>query len=478
MRAKILLLVLGLGFVAIAIVTTLWWRQAGIRAEVLARAVPAQPDLSGWPDEFRERVEACETAIADGLEPVQRLGELSVLYHANGFYAQADQCYYALEYLDSDNPTWPHRHAIILSGYGDVESALPLLQSVIRLAPGYVPARLRYGDSLLKLNRFEEAIDAYEDVLKQSPDEPYAVLGLGRCEFELGNWEAAREYLEQVVAETQYMLGYDLIVTVYQKLGLDARADLIRGRYRTFGSYRDPRDPWVEVLVRDCYDSYRLSTAGGDALRAGNPKEAVELVELALVYAPDSEAIRYQLGMIHMQNGDWDAAGIELKRCVEIDPGFPDGWVQLRELYTRLGRADEADRYLAEGLRHCPDSPGLQLMDAQRLKRKGDIDAAIVAYRNSIRLRPNEAAAYIELASLLFQRDEIDEGISLLEGALRAEPDQPVALTTLAFAAIMAGDSAGARKWIARASNQPRVDSDDRQRLEAAFLEAFGEPVN
>lgn len=477
MKRIVLLLALGIGLVVIAIVAALWWRQAGIRAEVLAQAVPAQPDLSAWPSEFRERVEACEAGILGGVDPIRKLGELSILYHANGFYAQADQCYYALEYLDADNPTWPHRHAIILSGYGEVESALPLLESVIRLAPTYLPARLRYGDSLLKLNRFEEAIEAYEEVLERSPDEPYALLGLGRCEFELGNWEEAREILEKVVAETQYMLGYDLIVTVYQKLGLDARADLIRGRYRTFGSYRDPRDPWVEALVRDCYDAYRLSTAGGDAMRAGKPKEAVALVKRALVYAPDSEAIRYQLGMLHMQNEDWEAAGTELKRCVETDPGFPDGWVQLRALYTRLGRADEADRFLAEGLVHCPDSPGLQLMDAQRLKRKGDIDGAIVAYNNSIRLRPNEAAAFIELASLHFQRDEIDEGIALLEGALRAEPDQPVALTTLAFAAIMSGDQAQARKWINRAANQPRVDSDDRQRLEAAFQETFGQPV-
>lgn len=476
MKARILIPALGIGLLLIAAATALWWWQARVQAEILAQAVPVQPDLNAWPDEFRERVEACETEIRNGSDPIRRLGELSVLYHANGFYFQAGQCYDALEYLDPENPTWSHRHAIILAGYGEIEEALPRLEAVIRLAPGYVPARLRYGDSLLKLNRFEEAIEAYEDLLEIEPDEPYALLGLGRCEFELGQWEAARTILEQVVTQTQYMLGYDLIVTVYQQLGLDARADLIRGRYRTFGSYRDPQDPWIEALVKDCYDAYRLSTAGGEAMRAGKPKEAVALLERSLQYAPETEAIRYQLGMIHMQTGDWDRARTQLERCVEIDPEFPDGWVQLRELFTRLGRAAEADRVLAEGLIHCPNSPGLQLMDAQRLKRKGDIDGAMVAYRSSIRLRPNEAEAYIELASLHFQRDEIDEGIALLEGALRAEPNQPVALTTLAFSAIMSGNEAEARKWMRKAASQPRVGYDDNQTLEASFKEAFGHP--
>ena len=427
--------VVGIALIALVTIAALaggyWWTTSRQRTEVLRQALPPTPDLAAWPDEFPQRVSECEAAVQAGHDPETALGNLSRLYHANGFYAEAIHCYVALEYLEPGNPEWPHRHAVILSGFGDAEGALQLLRRVTRLSPDYLPARIRSGDLLLKQSRYDDAREAYQEVLDRSPNESHALLGLARCEFEAGDWESARVILEKVVGQTNYRLGYDLIVTVYQQLGLESRAEFVRAKQKASGAYRDPPDPWMELLHQHCYDVYRLTLIAGEAADRGNPKAAIRYLERGLSFAPQSASLHFQLALTLQDVGDLDQARHHLERCTDLDPDFADGWAYLSGLLTRLGRPAEADRVLATGLARCPDSPGLHLMNARRLKQAGDVDGAIREYQVSIALRPNEADASIELASLLFDLNRIEEGVARLQEALAAEPENPIALSTV-----------------------------------------------
>jgi cytochrome c-type biogenesis protein CcmH/NrfG len=132
-----------------------------------------------------------------------------------------------------------------------------------------------------------------------------------------------------------------------------------------------------------------------------------------------------------------------------------------------------AQRVLASGLRHCPESPGLHLMQARQLRRGGSIEPAIAAYRRSIQLRANEADAYVELATLLFQRQGEREATELLQRAVVVEPDHPMALSLLTLSAISAGDEAGARRWLGRVREQPRIPPAQAQELYTAYREQF-----
>ena len=136
-----------------------WWRQAGTRRAFVAATLPPVPDLSAVPVVLRERIGAAESRALGRITSQKGLTELSRLYHANGFLAEAMRCYAGLEQLAPAAPRWLHLHASILAGYGEIEPALQLWRRVIQLAPAYGPARLRLGDCLLKANRPDEAAD-------------------------------------------------------------------------------------------------------------------------------------------------------------------------------------------------------------------------------------------------------------------------------------------------------------------------------
>ena len=451
------------------------WRLADQRA-VVAASIPARPDLAALPAEMARRVDDCERRAHSGPGRIEALGELSRLYHANGFLSEASQCYQGLLQVDAADPIWPHRLATILAGYGQLDDALPLWRRTVRLAPDHVPALLRLGDALLKSDRRDEAASVYARVLDREPGNSYALLGLARMDVDAGRWEAARGRLEVVVKQSNYGIGYDLLPTVYEHLGEAALAGAIRARYKASGAYYDVPDPWIDELVEDCYDTYKISAAAGTSDHVGDTRGAIRILEKALALSPDKAVFQFQMAGFYLRLGDYASARHYFERCTALDPGFADGWAQLADLLMKLGEREASEGVLAAGLANCPGSPGLHLERGHRLSAAGLFAEAIQEFQTTIRLRPQEADGYIELAGAYFGLNRVEDGVAELKESLKIEPENPMALSTLSFVSIKNGDLAAARDWLRHVRQQPRILPENREALETAFREQFGRP--
>ena len=225
-----------------------------------------------------------------------------------------------------------------------------------------------------------------------------------------------------------------------------------------------------------CFDPYRLGLASSAASRDGDLELAAQLMERAVALNPRDVSTVFQLGMLCRQRGEFSRATECFRRCTQLAPQFADGWAHLSDLLTQLRDHTGAERALMDGLKNCPESPGLQLMAARKLAAAGRKDEAVVAYRRSIRFRANEADAFVELAQLLFTMNRVEEGIAEVEKSLVAEPENPKALGLMAYFSILSGDQGAARNWLTRVQKQPRVADQEVERLQAAYRERFGAP--
>lgn len=475
MRAKRVLL-FGLAglMIVFAVAVASWFRFQ--REQWFAAAVPARPDLSGWPAGLQARIADSERRSLQGSGRVAALGELASLYHANGFHAEAAVAYAGLLRLDAGNPRWPHRLAHVLAGFGRAEEAISLWQKVEDLAPGFLPARLRLGDALLKSNRVEEAGRVYEAVIALEPRNAYALLGLARIDIEAERWAEARDRLEAVVRLSDYGLGYDILPTVCEKLGDEERARAIRGREKASGAYRDAPDPWLDELAAECFDVYRLLLLAGAAGFAQDNPTAERLFARALQLAPEDAPVHYQVGIYFLNRREYTRARSHLEQCVRLAPDFADGWASLAFLCGSVGDAPGAERALSVGLQRCPTSPGLHLDRGRRRAAAGRFEEAIEDFQRSAQLRPEDPDAYVDLARVLIKLQRSDEAAVALQQALRVEPGHVFALTTLAIYSTGKGDEAAARKWIREMEQQPRVSVGDREAVLRAFSQRFGRP--
>ena len=449
------------------------WHDGQIR-ELISINRPKLPILAGVPRELVERITQADQSVPSGRESLTSLIELSRLYYANGFVPEAAQCYQLLLQADPDNARWPHLLATIVAGYGQLDEAWPLWQRATQLAPEYAPAGIRLGDALLKLNDFGRATAAYDKVLRLPGDHPHALVGRARVDLHFGRRAAAQERLEAAVMQTNYQIGADLLTTVYEETQQPARAIEIRSRSKSSGSFSDFADPWVDELFSECYDVYRLQVAGGMAEHRGDDTTALSLLQRALALSPQETSTLYQLGMYHLRKQQPAVARDYFQQCIALRPDFPDGWAQLIVVLRGMGDQSGVEHTLETALLHCPGSPGLHLERARALAAANRLNEAIREFQETIRLRPEEADPYVALASIYFSQDRVEEGIKELRNALKVEPDNPLALSTMAFAAIGTGNETEARKLLERIKLQPRTPAGALQALTTAFYNQFG----
>jgi Flp pilus assembly protein TadD len=464
--------------VVLAIGVGAWWGWSRPAADGLIwEAIPPRPLLEGVPAALLRRIEEAEDAAYDGPDRLAGLKELVRLYHANGYLAEARQGYTGLLALEPANPRWAHSLASIQANFGELEEAIAGWETVVRLAPDYLPARVRLGDAYLKRNADAEADAAYRAVLERDTTNAYALVGRGRVAINAQDWEAARAFLMRATAATDDRIGGDLLATVYEELGQTDAAQDLRAREDRMGSYTDQPDPWLEELLPVCYDPFRLAVSGGLAAFAGFPEKGLRWLRQAAELSPDDANIHYQLGHLYLTMGRVEEAQAAFEKTLAVNPGFSDGWLWLSEVMMAKGMPGTAGRILLEGLEHCPDSPGLHLAYGRRLIARGSYEAAIEELRESVRLRPNEASGYNSLAVAYIRSGREAEGVETLRRALAAEPANPFALSTLTMQTIVSGTPDEAAAWLRRCREHPRIQGDALEQLERAYVGRFGGPL-
>jgi len=436
-------------------------------------ALPPQPDLTSWTSELGARINQSEIAIRDGENPIAALAELSKLYHANGFYSESSRCYLGLIELEPNNPKWPYRIATLLSGFGRIEEALPHWQKSVSQAPENETALIRLGDAYLKINDLVNADEAYNRTLKENPKNPYAEVGKARIAMAGEEWNEAISHLKSADSNSNARVGTDLLISIYERIGNIQEADSIREKTTTSGLFFDISDPWIHEIFLYSYDPHRIAVAAGRAKHAEDFDLAIKLLEHGIEVSPKDGYLRLELGMIHAESNRPREAKTQFETCVEVAPYIEEGWSMLSSLYRLSGDAQQADRVLIEGIRNCPDSPGLRLGKARRLNQFGRIEEALAEYEIVFSLYLEDAEPYVEAALLYFKANRTNEGFKALESALEVQPSFLPALVEMTHHKIIAKKKDEAATWLARITKEPginpRMIADMRRLFEKTF---------
>ncbi len=449
----------------------LLWQKSSKTATLISDATPAIPSAVENA-ELLNRIQKATTQSQDGPDQLKGLAELSRLYHANGFTREAWQCYATLVLVDPSEARWPYHFGRILAGYGQLEEATPLFEKAINLAPDYLPARIRLGDTLLKRNRFEEAKAVYDNTLSKDKANAYALVGLARVAIANEDWELARTHLERAVKLTNFQIGADLLGDVYERLNLPHLENRILQNI-VWGSYADIPDPWSLNLMNDCYDAYQVSIAGGWAVHQGDVRTGLRHVERAVKLDPDTSSLRFQLAGIYMNLGKFEDAETHYQKCVELQPDFADAWLGLIEIAKQRQSPTLVRRTLNNALRAAPDSPSLQIEKGNQLLAQKQFDQAITAFKKSIEVRPQEAIGYTSLAQAYIAQNRLTEGVEQMKEALKREPNNSIALTSVLFDAISRSDKKESDYWFAKVRQIPRIETKGVGQLESMYQQAF-----
>lgn len=147
--------------------------------------------------------------------------------------------------------------------------------------------------------------------------------------------------------------------------------------------------------------------------------KARPLARKAMELAPDLPEPHCTMGLIHAYaDWDWETAERDLKRALELDPGFGWAHAQSARLLAETGRFDEALVHFERAHDLDPDAYDAAGTDLGRLLEwMGREDEAVAYWDERIELLPAHYAPYMRKGDHYCRNGRFDEALPLLERA-------------------------------------------------------------
>jgi len=346
---------------------------------------------------------------------------------------------------------------------GEPLSAIGAYKEALKRDPGNQEALTRMGEALLATNRYAEARDVAEKVLKAQPNNVDAAVLLARAHLRLKEPRKAIEVLEPLKGEARtarvvYVLGW-----AYHDAG-DLATSVVRFDEAIQAGSKDARDAGVRVRNR----------LAAKYMREGKLPEAEGTLVLAQKIDAANITTAQNLGLVRLLKGDADGAIAALELCHKRKP--TDMVVN-----RLLGRAYLIKKDYAKALGHYTVAEqGAEKVRGQALAEvygdtailhasAGRIDEAVkrleVAEAESREaktlpiLRRNLALLYLTRGMEALKKKAADKGVPDLEkaaeraAALKKE-ERAELRCALAFGYLSAGQAANAAREFMAASQE------------------------
>jgi HemY protein len=429
-----LLLVAGL-LLGAAVGVGLWLRTRSHRIdpEQVRAATPAIPDLAGWPREFAAKVRAATAAAERREQPLRALSELAFLYHANGFFREAEQVERGLHALEPRNADWLYLLADVCHSIGDMAGTEQFLARTVEVDPKHHVAHLKLADLLFKRGQASAAARHYETRLALVPRDPYARFGLARIALYQRDGDGARRQLEWIATHCpDFPTAHNVLAGIYEQTGEHRRAAEERERGLNAGRFRAAEDPLIDRLYAWSCDPYRLEVLGAMRMQAGQLQQSLPFYEKAVELAPRDGPARDALAEVYLQLGRFEDARAALDAGIAATPDYPPLYSTMAGLLRRQSKHAEAIAILQRGLRALPESSELYNDIGISLEAAGRQAEAINAYREATRLNPNFPEAHLNLGLCLLAAGDTHAAQQSLDRTLRLRPADLKTLVALA----------------------------------------------
>jgi len=294
---------------------------------------------------------------------------------------------------------------------GGYNMALAMTDSAERYAPDLADLHFLRGTIYTQLNRLGVAQAAYHTVLRLDPEYKGARYNLGLIAFRQDrlrdaiNWFKEEEDLE-VTSNLVLELG-----RVYSKLGEPDSARMAYERSIELDETNSTAFMWLGQLHEEL----------------GEMEKALEVSKAGLEIRPDDADYQYVVGSLLFRMGHVDEAESYLRPVAAERTWHHGAQFSMGQVLMRLGREDEAKLYFAQA--DSAQQVQQKIAEAERdigrepivldhwvkmgvlLRKAGEVDKAIEAYKVATTIDPWNMHLQSNLALLFMEKGETDTAI-------------------------------------------------------------------
>jgi tetratricopeptide (TPR) repeat protein len=230
------------------------------------------------------------------------------------------------------------------------------------------------------------------------------------------------------------------------------------GRLRLLGQSSRTADPLAVALIAAIEQAqlaqdpaFVLARVGQTLAKFGEWQLAKWAFRRALQLDPNYVEARASLGQAIDQRGG-DGLG-ELQAALDAAPQAIVPQLYMAMHWLSHGQPERALALLSQAQASDPTNAAILLQIGRARAALGDINAALLAYRQAAELAPDQAGFWLVLARYSLSNEVflVSVGLPAARNAAALDPHDPAALTALAYATFLNGEADLAQRLIYRA---------------------------
>lgn len=237
------------------------------------------------------------------------------------------------------------------------------------------------------------------------------------------------------------------------------------------------------------YDATVYSIAGWAMYNLEESEQALQMFDAALSIDPERLPSLNGRALVHIEMEEWDLARTDLSRAIQIDPTDASAYATRAEVSVYVGTVNAAKRDIEKARELDPDDADFALFHARLLASQSDPAGALrvleklqmgdeasleaLLLRAELRLvagkldgarkdailasntYPDEAFAFVVLASIQLAQDSVALALKAAERAVKLDPSLPDAYMMRHAAYRARGEDEKAAEDFQRAADEP-----------------------
>ena len=306
----------------------------------------------------------------------------------------------------------------LLGKKGMKSEALRANQKAVKLVPEDAEAHFNLGNTLLGLERLEEAEASYKKTIMLKPDFVSSYNNLGIILQKLGRLdEAEANYLQAIGFKPDYAEAHNNLGNTLKELGRLDEADR---------SYRKA----IEIKP----DYAEAHSSLGNTLQKLERFEDSEIsYKQAIALKSNYAEAHYNLGITLNELGRLDEAEVNLRKAILLKPSYTNAYNNLGVTLKALHRLSEAEACYTQAIALKPNLTEAHYNLGITLKELGRLDEAEASLRQAILLKPNFPQAYNNLGNIFQDLGRLDEAAESYRQSIALKPDYIEAIMNLSI---------------------------------------------
>lgn len=303
-----------------------------------------------------EEIDALSELIKINPDEPELYHQRATLYYEREVYREAIRNWNQAILLDSLNPEYYHRLSDAFMDDNAPLMGIEVMEDVVAIYPERIPSLLKLGELYLIMGYYDEAIQSFNRVIIEDPNNSDALFMKGLTFRDQGDTARAVRFLQAAIGvDPSITDAYLLIGQIFMEVG-----NPLAERYFDNAIRLESENPVVHHAkaqflhmtdrVQEALEEYRkihvqfpayadaFYNAGLIYMEMDSIDNAYEMFDMAVEIKPAFAQGYYYRGIVHEQKGNYQIALEEFQQALSLSPRFKQAEEAVSRVEYNMGR--------------------------------------------------------------------------------------------------------------------------------------------